>query len=69
MAKRVLQHEVNDKWIQKAVGKPGSFTAQAKARGMTPAKLQAAVLSNPERYNKTTRKRANLRKTLVAMHK
>ena len=56
------------KWIKKATGKnPGSFTAQAKRRGMSPAEFQRSVLSNPKNYSSITVKRANLRKTLVKM--
>ena len=53
------------KWIQKAIKHPGAFTAKAKAAGMTPAQYQRKVLSNPGRYSTTTRRQANLRKTLV----
>lgn len=54
------------KWIQKAVKNPGSFTAKAKRRGMTPAAFQRTVLRSPSRYDATTRRQANLRKTLVS---
>ena len=54
-------------WIQGAIKKKGSFTAQAKAKGLTPAEFQQQVLSNPDKYNETTVRRANLRKTLVGM--
>jgi hypothetical protein len=54
------------KWIQKAIKNPGAFTAKAKRRGMTPAQFQRAVLSNPGKYDATTRRQANLRKTLVS---
>jgi len=54
-------------WIQGAIKKPGSFTAQAKSRGLTPAEFQSKVLANKEDYSSTTVRRANLRKTLVSM--
>lgn len=53
------------KWIQKAIKRPGAFTAKARRRGVTPAKLQQRVLANPERYDATTVRQARLRKTLV----
>jgi len=57
------------KWIQKAIDRPGAFTAKAKKRGITSAQLQENVLSNPEKYDEKTVKQANLRKTLVGLHK
>ena len=57
------------KWIQKAIDRPGAFTAKAKKRGITSAQLQSNVLSNPEKYDEKTVKQANLRKTLVKLHK
>lgn len=57
------------KWIQKAIDRPGTFTAKAKKRGITSAQLQENVLSNPEKYDEKTVKQANLRKTLVGLHK
>jgi len=57
------------KSIQKAIDRPGAFTAKAKKRGITSAQLQENVLSNPEKYDEKTVKQANLRKTLVGLHK
>jgi len=57
------------KWIQKAEIKEGAFTAKAKSRGITAAQLQENVLSNPDKYDEKTVKQANLRKTLVGLHK
>ena len=56
-------------WIPSAIKRPGAFTAKAKKRGITSAQLQENVLSNPEKYDKTTVKQANLRKTLVGLNK
>jgi hypothetical protein len=56
-------------WIQKAVKNPGSFTAKAKKRGITSAQLQANVEANPNKYDETTRKQAQLRETLVKLNK
>jgi len=49
--------------------KEGAFTAKAKRRGITSAQLQENVLANPEKYDGKTVKQANLRKTLVGLHK
>ena len=49
--------------------KEGAFTAKAKSRGITPAQFQKNVLSNPNKYDEKTIKQANLRKTLVGLHK
>jgi hypothetical protein len=57
------------KWIQKAVSKPGSFTAQAKKAGMSVPAFRDKVLSNKGAYSPTTVKRANLAKTLSKMRK
>ena len=56
------------KWIQDAEMKDGAFTNKAERRGITTAQLQENVLSNPDKYNETTVKQANLRKTLVGLH-
>jgi hypothetical protein len=57
------------KWIQGMEMKEGAFTAKAKRRGITSAQLQENVLSNPDKYDEKTVKQANLRKTLVGLHK
>lgn len=49
--------------------KEGAFTAKAKSRGISAAQLQENVLSNPDKYDEKTVKQANLRKTLVGLHK
>lgn len=49
--------------------KEGAFTAKAKKKGITTAQLQENVLSNPDKYDEKTVKQANLRKTLVGLHK
>jgi hypothetical protein len=55
-------------WIQSSDMKEGAFTAKARRKGITSAQLQENVLSNPDKYDKTTQKQANLRKTLVGLH-
>jgi hypothetical protein len=57
------------KWIQGMEMKEGAFTAKAKRKGISSAQLQENVLSNPEMYDEKTVKQANLRKTLVGLHK
>lgn len=57
------------KWIQSAIKKPGSFTAQAKNAGMSVSGFRDKVLSNKEKFSGTTVKRANLAKTLSKMRK
>ena len=53
-------------WVQKAGIKKGAFTEKAKKRGLTAAQFQAKVLKDPTKYDSTTVKQANLRKTLVS---
>ena len=48
--------------------KEGAFTAKAQRKGITSSQLQENVLSNPDKYDETTQKQANLRKTLVGLH-
>ncbi len=53
-------------WVQKAGIKKGAFTEKAKKRGLTAAQFQAKVLKDPTKFDSTTVKQANLRKTLVS---
>jgi len=55
-------------WIGKATDNPGAFTAKAKRRGITSAQLQENVLGDPDEYDETTVKQANLRQTLVGLN-
>ena len=57
------------KWIQNAIRKPGSFTAQAKRAGMSVSAFRNKVLANKGDFSSTTVRRANLAKTLSRMHK
>jgi hypothetical protein len=56
------------KWIQEAVSKMkhGAFTKEALKHKMTPEEFADEVMANPEKYSKTTKKRAqfliNIRK-------
>lgn len=69
MAEEKKKEKKEKKWIQGMEMKEGAFTAKAKKRGITSAQLQENVLSNPEKYDEKTVKQANLRKTLVGLHK
>lgn len=66
---KMPEKKEDKKWIQKAIQKPGSFTAKAKRRGITSAQLQANVQKNPDKYDKNTQKQAQLRETLVQLSK
>ena len=68
MAKKKNKDDKPSTWIQSSDMKEGAFTAKAKRKGITTAQLQENVLSNPDKYDETTRKQANLRKTLVGLH-
>ena len=65
----MAEKKEDKKWIQKAIEKPGAFTAKAKRRGITSAQLQANVQKNPDKYDEKTRKQAQLRETLVKLNK
>jgi len=56
-------------WIQGAVEHPGAFIKKAQERGMSTAELAAKVTANPEEYDKTTVRQANLAKTLKKLRK
>ena len=65
----MAEKKKDKKWIQSTEMKEGAFTAKAKKRKITTAQLQENVLSDPEKYDEKTVKQANLRKTLVGLHK
>jgi hypothetical protein len=65
----MTKEKKDKKWIQGMDMKEGAFTAKAKSRGISTAQLQENVLSNPDKYDSKTVKQANLRKTLVGLHK
>lgn len=68
-AKKGMKMKKGGKWIQNAIKKPGSFTKQAKAAGMSTSSFRDKVLSNKEKFSSTTVRRANLAKTLSKMKK
>lgn len=57
------------KWIQGAIKRPGAFTKKAEERGISVKELAAKVTANPDEYDKTTVKQANLAKTLSKLRK
>jgi hypothetical protein len=56
-------------WIKGAVEHPGAFTKKAQERGISTSNLAAKVTANPEQYDKTTVRQANLAKTLKKLRK
>lgn len=57
------------KWIQGAIKHPGAFTKKAKEHGMSVSAFAAKVTANPDEYDKTTVRQANLAKTLKKLRK
>lgn len=57
------------KWIQKAIKRPGAFTAKAKKAGKTVSGMAAAVTKNPDKYSTRTVRQANLAKTLKKINR
>lgn len=56
-------------WIQGAVRHPGAFTKKAKAAGMSVQAYAAKVTKPGSTASTTTKKQANLAKTLGKMHR
>ena len=57
------------KWIQQAIRHPGSFTSQAKRAGKSVAAYAAQVTKKGSKASTTTKRRANLAKTLRKLAK
>jgi len=57
------------KWIQNAIKHPGSFTQQAEKAGKSVAEFATDVLKPGSKASTTTKRRANLAKTLKKLHK
>jgi hypothetical protein len=55
------------KWIQGAIKKPGAFTAQAKKAGKSVSAYATQVTKKGSKASATTKRRANLAKTLKKM--
>ena len=56
-------------WIAGAVKHPGAFTAKAKAAGKSVGGYAAQVLAPNSHASATTKRQANLARTLRSMHK
>ena len=56
------------KWIQGAVKHPGAFTAKAHAAHMSAAGYARKVLAPGSHASATTKRQANLARTLRKMH-
>ena len=57
------------KWIQKAIKRPGALTRKAEAAGMSTSAFAKKVTKPGSRASTTTKRQANLAKTLRKMHK
>jgi len=57
------------KWIQKAIKRPGAFSAKARRAGMSTRAYARKVLANPERYSKRTVQQARLALTLMKLNR
>lgn len=57
------------KWMQKAVKRPGAFTAKAVAAGKSVAAHASYVASHPEKFDTRTVRQANLAKTFSKFRK
>lgn len=57
------------KWIQSAIKHPGAFTKKAEEHGMSVSEFAAKVTANPDKYDKSTVRQANLAKTLRKLRK
>lgn len=57
------------KWIQKAIKNPGAFSKKAKAAGMSTSAYAAKVTKPGSKASATTKRQANLAKTLSKMRK
>jgi len=61
---------VKDKnWIKDAIKRPGAFTKKAEEHNMSVSEYAAEVTDNPDEYDKTTVRQANLAKTLKKLRK
>lgn len=56
-------------WIKGAIKHPGAFKEKAEKQGMSTAEFASKVTANPEEYDKSTVKQANLAKTLSKLRK
>jgi len=68
-ADEVSQVGEDQKWIEKAVKRPGAFTKKAKGAGMTVQQFAAHVDANKDKYSTRTERQANLAQTFAKMKK
>ena len=61
--------EEDEKFIQKAIKRPGAFTRKAKAAGMGVQQFAKNVDDNPDKYSTRTKRQANLAQTLGKLSK
>jgi hypothetical protein len=57
------------KWIQSAIKHPGAFTKKAKSAGMSVSGYAKKVTGKKSKASATTKRQANLAKTLSKMSK
>ena len=65
--KKVSKEEKN--WIQKAVKRPGAFTAKATKHDMGVQQFASYVDKNPKKFDTRTKRQANLAQTFASMKK
>ena len=65
--KKVSKEEKN--WIQKAVKRPGAFTAKANKHDMGVQQFAKYVDDNPKKFDTRTKRQANLAQTFASMKK
>jgi len=58
---------VTEKWIDKAIKRPGDFSAKAKKAKMSTPSYAKDVLKKGSRFSTRTKKQANLSQTLSKM--
>ena len=56
-------------WIKGAIRAPGSFTRQAKSAGMSVSGFASKALSPGSKASATTKRRANLSRTLRSFNR
>lgn len=56
-------------WIKGAIKHPGAFKEKAEEHGMSTAEFAAKVKANPDDYDESTVKQANLASTLSKLRK
>ena len=58
-----------EKWIRKAISRPGAFTKKAKAAGMSVSEYANKVTKAGSKASTQTKRQANLAKTLKGFNK